>query len=85
LLIACSSPVHRPLFSQNPFWNIAGIALGFRRELNSYDDKKTIVTLAGYALWDVLQAVEKKKGSSLDKDIKEVRAGRSESSTTALF
>ncbi|GMI08893.1 hypothetical protein TrRE_jg9672 [Triparma retinervis] len=55
---------------KNPFWNIAGIALGFRRELTTYEEKKVALTSSGYCLWDVCKSVEKKAGSSLDNDIK---------------
>ena len=54
---------------KNPFWNIAGIALGFKRELTTYEDKKAALTTNGYCLWDVCKSVTKKKGSSLDNDI----------------
>ncbi|GMH85007.1 hypothetical protein TL16_g10095 [Triparma laevis f. inornata] len=38
---------------KNPFWNIAGTALNFTRELTTYDEKKSILINKGYALWDV--------------------------------
>lgn len=45
---------------KNPFWNIAGTALNFTRELTTYDEKKSILINKGYALWDVCGTVEKK-------------------------
>lgn len=48
---------------KNPFWNIAGVALGFVRELTTYEEKKEAFVGNGYALWDVCGVVEKKEGS----------------------
>ena len=55
---------------KNPFWNIAGVACNFIRELTTYEEKKQILTSAGYCLWDVCMSITKKEGSSLDNDIK---------------
>jgi len=57
----------------NRFWDIAGFALGFDRQL-PYATRQKLLTDAGYALWDVY--TEAKTEGSLDKHLKSPVASR---------
>jgi len=53
--------------ARNSFWNIVGSAFGFQRHQTPYTKQTEALTNQGYAVWDVLQAAQRK--GSLDSNI----------------
>ena len=54
---------------RNSFWDIVGTALGFRKEVVSYEQSLDALRHSGFALWDVLASC--KTHGSLDSSIVE--------------